>query len=44
MTLDDEGQLADDDEDIEEAEDDADNQDKRRVGRCTPRKHHIAVL
>lgn len=28
MTLDDEGQLADDDEDIEEAEDDADNQDK----------------
>lgn len=27
-TLDDEGQLADDDEDIEEAEDDADNQDK----------------
>ena len=28
MTLDDEGQLADDDEDIEEAEDDADDQDK----------------
>lgn len=28
MTPDDEGQLADDDEDIEEAEDDADNQDK----------------
>lgn len=28
MTLDDEGQLADDDEDIEEAEDDVDNQDK----------------
>lgn len=28
MTLDDEGQLADDDEDIEEAEDNADNQDK----------------
>ena len=29
MTLDDEGQLADDDEDIEEAEDDADNQDEK---------------
>lgn len=36
MTLDDEGQLADDDEDIEEAEDDADNQDKEEWGDAHP--------